>query len=68
MRHIPNKYRRKAERASYAAGYRAGFANREPNVEVRHIDLRPMYEHGYGNGRGDRHNREVDREAGEVSQ
>src|SRR3977135_726829 len=56
MKHIPSIYKRKAERASYAAGYRAGYSGRgaETLSLARHQDLRPMYEHGYDDGRGDR--------------
>ena len=63
MRHIPNQYKRKAERASYAAGYRAGFEGRNPTAELRHSDLREMYRHGYSDGQGDKHNRSVDAES-----
>lgn len=68
MKHIPTKYKRKAKRASYAAGYRHGYAGLEARVSTaRPEDAQKIYEHGYGDGRGDRHNREVDREPAAVT-
>jgi hypothetical protein len=53
MSSIPSKYKRKAERASYAAGYRAGYFGREKKTELRHKDLQPVYEDGYEAGKAD---------------
>lgn len=64
MKHMPNQYKRKADRASYAAGYRRGFAGLEMRASTaRGKDQQVIYERGYGDGVGDKHNRGVDREA-----
>jgi hypothetical protein len=57
MRTIPGNYKQKRERASWAAGYRAGFDGRLEQTELRHKDLQPIYAHGYNEGRVDQENR-----------
>jgi hypothetical protein len=49
LKHIPSIYQRKADRASYAAGYRRGFAGLEMRraSAARGEDAQVIYEHGY---------------------
>ena len=57
MRKIPNSYVTKREKASYIAGYRAGFDGRESQPELRHKDLQPIYLDGWAQGTADRQQR-----------